>query len=820
MTNGTFHSYNLDILSRLMAVLGYAPAADRPAVRLRGIRNPDGSWRWVWPEGLREPLFLAFYSATTPQARVFALAVQLIFALRLQKLFFRLLPGGYDPMPGGSGLTDGVDFALFTGTPGPYRKAVCCFRTAAGATRFVKLPLTPAAASKVQAEAQALQALAQRPGALRVPEVVAASADFLVQTDVRTPGSRRTATFGPLHHRFLGRLQGPAATRLLITTSYWHTIARQIQALDGLASTRIPRGLRHKLVRLHYAIVTVQPVAMAYAHGDFTPWNCWLTSNGVAAYDLEFALPEAPLLHDLIHFHVQQGLLVERIPAARIGGRVRGAARRYFPDMDAEEVKLNFRLYLLHQISTFALVYDAQQQWHAQVQWLLRGWNDLLTLELAELMPHRKLAFFDLLDYLGPTTEAVFLKPRTTAAYELAPDSDLDILVNRTLTQRAISFLRQHRLLRAATVRRAGHMRSIDCLFQDGTFLSVDLVRRLVRKEFRILDSHDVVRAAVETPTGLLVPTVRHDFEYTWLFYWLNASAVPAAQLRYFEQQSPVVQADLLTLLTEKYGLRFSSLAEAAAYSPALGVQVRQYTERRPENWLLRRTLRRLWYWMGTLGAWWKPGGLLITFSGVDGAGKSTVIEHVKTQLEKQWRKRVVVVRHRPSVLPILSAWKYGKAEAEARTVQHLPRQGTNGSRLSSVGRFAYYYLDYLVGQVVIWLKHTSRGHIVLYDRYYFDFIHDGRRSNIDLPIGFTQALYALVAKPRLNFFLYAAPEVIRRRKQELPSDTIHELTGRYLQLFRHFGTRYQRSRYVPIENHDLQVTLNVIGNHLNEVIR
>lgn len=559
---------------------------------------------------------------------------------------------------------------------------------------------------------------------------------------------------------------------------------------------------------------------MAYAHGDFTPWNCWLTADGVAAYDLEFALAEAPLLHDLIHFQVQQDLLVERISATRISDRIRSVARRFFPEMSTEAVQLNYRLYLLHQISTFALVYDAQQPWHTQVQWLLRGWNDLLTLELAGLVPHRKLAFFDLLDYLGPTTEAVFLKPRTTAAYELMADSDLDILVNRVLTRQAIGFLRQHPLLRAATVRRAGHMRSLDCLLQDGTFLSVDLVRRLVRKEFRILDGHDVVRAAVETPTGLLVPTVPHDFEYTWLFYWLNGSAVPAPQLRYFEQQPAAVQAGLLALLSEKYGLRFTALAEAAGYSPQIGSQVRQYTARRPENWPLRRTLRRLVYWLRTLGAWWKPGGLLITFSGVDGAGKSTVIEHVKTQLEKQWRKRVVVVRHRPSVLPILSAWKYGKAEAEARTVQHLPRQGTNGSRLSSVGRFVYYYLDYLVGQVVIWLTHTSRGHIVLYDRYYFDFIHDGRRSNIDLPTGLTQALYALVAKPRLNFFLYAAPEVIRRRKQELPSDTIRELTGRYLQLFRHFGTRYRRSRYVPIENHDLQATLNVIGNHLHEVMR
>ena len=214
-----------------------------------------------------------------------------------------------------------------------------------------------------------------------------------------------------------------------------------------------------------------------------------------------------------------------------------------------------------------------------------------------------------------------------------------------------------------------------------------------------------------------------------------------------------------------------------------------------------------------------RPGGLVITFSGVDGAGKSTVIEHVKERLEKKWRKRVVVIRHRPSVLPILSAWKYGKEGAEARSVQNLPRQGQNFSLSSSLVRFSYYYLDYVVGQVVIWLKHTRRGHIVLYDRYYFDFINDGRRSNINLPARFTQALYAFVNKPKLNFFLYADPQEILRRKQELSASTITQLTQQYRALFGELGARYRRSRYVPIKNQDLDTTLNLIGRYIQQEI-
>ena len=72
------------------------------------------------------------------------------------------------------------------------------------------------------------------------------------------------------------------------------------------------------------------------------------------------------------------------------------------------------------------------------------------------------------------------------------------------------------------------------------------------------------------------------------------------------------------------------------------------------------------------------------------------------------------------------------KAEFEA--AQKLPRQVSNFGKFSSLLRFAYYFTDYLLGQFYIYLNYTLRGTVVLYDRYYFDFILDSRRSNINNP--------------------------------------------------------------------------------------
>ena len=59
---------------------------------------------------------------------------------------------------------------------------------------------------------------------------------------------------------------------------------------------------------------------------------------------------------------------------------------------------------------------------------------------------------------------------------------------------------------------------------------------------------------------------------------------------------------------------------------------------------------------------------IIITFSGVDGAGKTTILRQFKELLEQKYGRSVIELRHRPSILPILSAVKHGKKKAEQKT--------------------------------------------------------------------------------------------------------------------------------------------------------
>jgi thymidylate kinase len=103
------------------------------------------------------------------------------------------------------------------------------------------------------------------------------------------------------------------------------------------------------------------------------------------------------------------------------------------------------------------------------------------------------------------------------------------------------------------------------------------------------------------------------------------------------------------------------------------------------------------------------------------------------------------------------------------------------------------------------------RGYTVIYDRYYFDFIGDAKRSNLRLNKKLVTWLYAFIYKPKLNVLLYASPEVILKRKMELKEEDIKKLTHDYRFLFNKLSMENANSKYLSIENIDRAKTLNTI---------
>lgn len=383
---------------------------------------------------------------------------------------------------------------------------------------------------------------------------------------------------------------------------------------------------------------------------------------------------------------------------------------------------------------------------------------------------------------------------------ELPQKSDLDILVTPDLTDQIAAFCRQQIQVCNLKTEVCGERHTLGLYFWDGGFLKIDLLTCFQWKGYIYLDAAKCFdfqqhRAQVQTYHCL------HLLEHVFLYYFLNGSAVPQRYVSYFNNLPHSHRSVFLPYLRQVYQIELKRFTDLERFDEQIRQQLITIISSRPENSRIKVARRKVKQWADQARNLLRTNGSIITFSGVDGAGKTTILSELKRILAEERHQKVKVIRHRPGILPILSAWRMGKQAASVFHASRMPRQGTNDSKISSLLRFAYYYTDYMIGQWWIQLRYCALGYTVIYDRYYFDFIVDPRRSNLVLPDYLTTSLYRLLLPPKLNFFLYASPSSILSRKQELEEATIIQLTKNYRQLFTNLQNLQPCCAYQSIEN-------------------
>lgn len=361
-------------------------------------------------------------------------------------------------------------------------------------------------------------------------------------------------------------------------------------------------------------------------------------------------------------------------------------------------------------------------------------------------------------------------------------------------------------------------MTTIEIFFSNGEFLSIDLIHKLKRRNIEFASVQKILSSSKENNYGVKTPALRLDLEYCLLFYTLNRSDIPNEYFDYFQSLRNSEKKKAFNYLNVKYNLDLDSFDQLFLFMETNRNKIKLRLNRTRANKNIHFLKNTVHYILDTIKERFSKIGFIVTFSGVDGAGKTTIISKTKVLLEDKYRKEVILLRHRPGILPILSAIKHGSSKAEELAGTNIPRQGTNKSTFSSFLRFSYYYSDYLLGQVYVFIKYQLKGKIVLYDRYYYDFIADSKRSNIVLNKKVIEFLYLFINKPKLNIFLYAQPELIRSRKQELDTSTIYSLSDSYKKLFKKLSKKQSKTEFKIIENNQLQQSINQIETAFNKV--
>lgn len=178
----------------------------------------------------------------------------------------------------------------------------------------------------------------------------------------------------------------------------------------------------------------------------------------------------------------------------------------------------------------------------------------------------------------------------------------------------------------------------------------------------------------------------------------------------------------------------------------------------------------------------------LISFSGIDGAGKSTQIANLRSRLEEAGL-RVELITFWDDVATLRSvresaSLRIFRGDRGVGTPEKpIERRDKNiRSPLMTPVRLAMYLLDALSLRRIARRALRSGADIVIFDRYLYDEL-----ANLDLDSPlihlYIRCVMALVPRPRPGFVLDADPAQARARKPEYPLGFLQACRNSYLRL-------------------------------------
>lgn len=226
--------------------------------------------------------------------------------------------------------------------------------------------------------------------------------------------------------------------------------------------------------------------------------------------------------------------------------------------------------------------------------------------------------------------------------------------------------------------------------------------------------------------------------------------------------------------------------------------------------WTWNNAFKAAYY---TIRRWFKPSGKVLAFCGLDGAGKTTILDEMNDMFVSLLKEKKVFYGYwRPYVIPEIREL-FGKKNSKAGVDQKAQKGVTvvepekkPKNPIVSFVKFCYFWLDYMLSGRKYGSIH-QRGGIVLFDRHYIDMAVHPLRFEMKLPRWIILLMYKFIPKADYTFFLYCTPDEILQRKQELTKEEIQKMTDDYLSVGKHF------KNFVPIH------TNTTIAQEIDEIL-
>lgn len=191
--------------------------------------------------------------------------------------------------------------------------------------------------------------------------------------------------------------------------------------------------------------------------------------------------------------------------------------------------------------------------------------------------------------------------------------------------------------------------------------------------------------------------------------------------------------------------------------------------------------------------------GLSVAFLSPDGGGKSTIIKQIEETCAGSFCG-IQYVYTRPHLLRNPGSYNPVNPHGEGDGNPNPHGKKLHG-RLKSWCRFLYYVMDYVLGTLLKIYPMKVMKKLVVFDRYYYDYLVDLERYQYNLPKWAPRLFRHLIPMPDIVFILDGKPEVLYARKKEL---TLEELKYQ-VEAYRKVASLVQNSYLIDV-NRGVQI--------------
>ena len=194
-----------------------------------------------------------------------------------------------------------------------------------------------------------------------------------------------------------------------------------------------------------------------------------------------------------------------------------------------------------------------------------------------------------------------------------------------------------------------------------------------------------------------------------------------------------------------------------------------------------------------------KNSSIVLSFMGVDGAGKTTLINLLKKKVKKNFSK-IRYIHLRPYFLLLDTR----------NTVSNPHKNKEKSFAIISFFKILYWLIVYRI--YFIFLRFKKR-ELIIFDRYAHDLSIDKIRYQFNLSQKLTKLLLNFFPEPNLWVHLEASISKIEKRKKELPRDELQKQLRNYRYFFKN------KKNYIKINtNYQLNKNLNLIIGKINSI--